>query len=118
MRSGPWWRARKEGRRVGAESLGSKMWLGDESAGRVRQRNSVNFGSGEGKNCNEGRVSGTEKEGVLMRGGNRLLMQMALCSPTPPGISRQNDFAGHPHHHFPAHTVPLFPCSGHGNPSY
>lgn len=37
---------------MGAESLGSKMWLEDEGAGRVRKRNRVNFGSGEGENCN------------------------------------------------------------------
>lgn len=33
-REDPRWRARKGGRRAGAESLGSKMWLGDEELQR------------------------------------------------------------------------------------
>lgn len=28
------------------------------------------------------------------------LMQMVLGSPTSPGVSKQSDFAGHPHHLF------------------
>lgn len=49
MKIAPWWRARKEGRRVRAEiiDLRRKMWLGDEGAGGVGEgeRDRVTFGS-------------------------------------------------------------------------
>lgn len=50
VKRGPWWRARKGGMRVGAESLGRKMHLGDEGAGGVVERFRVTFGSvGDGR---------------------------------------------------------------------